>query len=139
MEWLYINRLTFCIATFFATIILIGKVHSIAIEYVYTNTSSGSSIVGMTDDEKAKAEIEVKNDNVFLDKYRGKHATKEQLRIAVRNSQNYKEASEEEITTAVDRIYTKLQTIDNEYLKWMELIIAIGFAYVGYMAPIWLL
>ena len=139
MEWLYINRLTFCITTFFLTIILVGKVHSIAIEFVYTNTSSGNSIVGMTDDEKAKAETEVKNDNVFLDKYRGKHVTKEQLKIAVKNSPNYKDASEEEITKSVDRIYTKLQTIDNEYLKWIELIVAIGFAYIGYMAPIWLL
>ena len=139
MEWLYINRLTICIATFFLTIILIGKVHSIAIEYVYTNTSAGSSIVGMTDDEKAKAEIEVKNDNVFLDKYRGKHATKEQLKIAIKNSPNYKEATEEEITKAVDRIYTKLQTIDNEYLQWMELILAIAFSYLAYMSPIWLL
>ena len=45
----------------------------------------------------------------------------------------------EEITKTVDRIYTKLQTIDNEYLKWLELIFAIAFAYLGYMAPIWLL
>ncbi len=139
MEWLYINRLTFCVVTFFLTIVLIGKIHSIAIEYVYTNTSAGSSIVGMTDDEKAKAEIEVKNDNVFLDKYRGKHATKEQLKIAIKNSPNYKEATEEEITKAVDRIYTKLQTIDNEYLQWMELILAIAFSYLAYMSPIWLL
>ena len=139
MEWLYINRLTFCIASFFITLFLIGRVHAIAIEFVYTNTSAGSSIVGMTDDEKIRAENEVKNDNVFLDKYRGKHVTKEQLKIAVKNSPNYKESTDEEINKAVDRIYTKLQTIDNEYLQWMELIVAIGFAYLGYMSPIWLL
>ena len=139
MEWLYINRIAFCILIFVLTIFIIGKVHTIAIEYVYTNTSAGSSIVGMTDEEKAKAEIEVKNDNVFLDKYRGKHTTKEQLKIAVKNSPNYIDATEEEITEAVDRIYTKLQTIDNEYLQWIELILAIGFAYLGYMSPIWLL
>ena len=93
----------------------------------------------MTDSEKAEAEIQVKNDNVFLDKYRGKKITKPQLEIAVKNSELYRDSSDEEITKTVDRIYTKLQTIDNEYLKWLELIFAIAFAYLGYMAPIWLL
>ena len=139
MEWLYINRITYAIVAFIVTILLIGKVHSIAIEYVYTNTSSGTSIVGMTDAEKEEAQIQVKNDNVFLDKYRGKKITKPQLEIAVRNSALYRESTDEEITKTVDRIYTKLQTIDNEYLQWIELILAIGFAYLGYMAPIWLL
>ena len=139
MEWLYINRITYAIVVFIATILLVGKIHSIAIEYVYTNTSAGSSIVGMTDAEKAEAEIQVKNDNVFLDKYRGKKITKPQLEIAVKNSELYRDSSDEEITKTVDRIYTKLQTIDNEYLKWLELIFAIAFAYLGYMAPIWLL
>ena len=139
MEWLYINRIVYSIVIFIITILLIGKVHSIAIDYVYTNTSAGTSIVGMTDSEKAEAEIQVKNDNVFLDKYRGKKITKPQLEIAVKNSELYKDSSDEEITKTVDRIYTKLQTIDNEYLKWLELIFAIAFAYLGYMAPIWLL
>ena len=139
MEWLYINRITYAIVVFIATILLVGKIHSIAIEYVYTNTSAGSSIVGMTDAEKAEAEIQVKNDNVFLDKYRGKKVTKAQLEIAVRNSEFYRDSSDEEITKTVNRIYTKLQAIDNEYLKWIELVLAIGFAYLGYMSPIWLL
>ena len=139
MEWLYINRIVYSIVIFIITILLIGKVHSIAIDYVYTNTSAGTSIVGMTDSEKAEAEIQVKNDNVFLDKYRGKKITKPQLEIAVKNSELYRDSSDEEITKTVDRIYTKLQTIDNEYLKWLELIFAIAFAYLGYMAPIWLL
>ena len=139
MEWLYINRLVYCIIVFLASIFLINRVHEIAIEFVYTDTSSGSSIVGMTDSEKEEAEKELKSDNVFLDKYRGKKVTKEQLRIAVKSSPDYSESTDEEIDEAVDRIYTKLQTIDNEYLQWIELILAIAFAYLGYMAPIWLL
>ena len=139
MEWLYINRITSCIVVFFVSLFLIGKIHSIAVDFVYTDTSSSSSIVGMTASEKSIAEQQLKSDNVFLDKYRGKKVTKEQLRIAVKNSPEYIDSTDEDIDEAVDRIYTKLQTIDNEYLQWIELILAIAFAYLGYMAPIWLL
>lgn len=139
MEWLYINRLVYCIVTFIVSIFLIARVHAIAVDYIYTDTSSASSIVGMTESEKAEAEKQLKSDNVFLDRYKGQKVTKESLKIAIKNSPDYRDATDEDIEEATGRIYTKLQTINNEYLQWLELILAIGFAYLGYMAPIWLL
>ena len=139
MEWLFINRIAMCIAVFVISIFTLGKIHDIAIDLVYTDTSANSSIIGMSESEEAAAKAELESDNVFLDKFRGKKATKAQLQIAVSSSPAYEDATEEEITEAVDRIYTKLQTIDNEYLAWFELILAIAFAYIGYMAPMWLL
>ena len=139
MEWLFINRIAMCIAIFVISIFTLGKIHDIAIDLVYTDTSANSSIIGMSEAEEAAAKAELESDNVFLDKYRGKKVTKAQLQIAVENSPAYVDATDEEITEAVDRIYTKLQTIDNEYLAWFELILAITFAYIGYMAPMWLL
>ena len=139
MEWLYINRITFCLLTFIATLLLSFKIHAIAIDYIYTDTSSSSSIVGMTESEKVAAEKQLQIDNKFLDKYKGKKITKDQLKISLKTSFEFKDASDDEIDEATDRIYTKLQTIGNEYLKWVELVLAIGFAYLGYMAPIWLL
>ena len=139
MEWLFINRIAMCVAVFIISLFTLNQIHKVAIELVYTDTSGNSSIVGMSAAEEEKVKAELKSDNVFLDKYRGKNITKNQLQIAVENSPAYAEATEEEIQEATDRIYTKLQTIDNEYLKWLELIIAIAFAYVGYMSPLWLL
>ena len=139
MEWLYVNRIVYCIGVFILSIFILNKIHSIAIEFVYTDITGTSSIVGMTESEIVAAEAQLKSDNVFLDKYRGKNITKQQLRIAIQNSTAYQDASEEEIDETTDRIYTKLQTIDNEYLQWIELVLSIGFAYLGYMAPIWLL
>ena len=139
MEWLFINRLMMCIIVFVISIFTFEKIHSISIELVYTDTSSNSSIIGMSESEEAKAKEELKSDNVFLDKYRGKKTTKEQLKIAIKNSSAYAEATDEEIEEATERIYKKLQIIDNEYLAWFELILAIAFAYIGYMAPMWLL
>ena len=139
MEWLYINRLALCIMTFIVSLFLIAKVHQIAILYVYEDTNSGSSIIGMSESEEMVAKEQLKSDNVFLDQYRGKHISKEQLRLAIKNSPAYVEETDEEIDEATNRIYTKLQAIDNEYLKAMELVLAIIFAYLGYMGPLWLL
>ena len=139
MEWLYINRITFCIVAFVLSLLLAVKVHAIAIDYIYTDTSSSSSIVGMTDSEKAEAQKQLTIDNKFLDKYKGKKITKEQLKLVIKNSSDFKDATDEDIDEATDRIYTKLQTIGNEYLKWIELVFALGISYLGYMSPIWLL
>ncbi len=136
MEWLFINRITMCLAVCIISLFTFEKIHNVAVDLVYTDTSSYSqSIIGMSDSEEQKAKAELESDNVFLDKYKGKKVTKSQLRIAVKNSAAYKEKDDTEIDKAVDRIYTKLQTIDNEYLKWLELVLALGFAYIGYMAP----
>ena len=139
MEWLFMNRIAMCIIVFAISIITLGKIHSVAVNLIYTDTSSNSSVIGMSDSEELKAKAELASDNVFLDKYKGKKVTKPQLRIAIANSPDYVEATETEIDKAVDRIYTKLQTINNEYLKWFELILGIAFAYIGYMSPMWLL
>lgn len=139
MEWLFINRITMCIAVFIISMLLFGKIHNIAKELVYTDTSANSSIIGMSEAEEAAAKEELKSDNVFLDKYKNKKVTKEQLKIAISSSSAYADATEDEINEATERIYKKLQTLNNEYLKWIELILAIAFAYMGYMAPMWLL
>ena len=139
MEWLFINRITMCIAVFIISIMLFGKIHSIAKELVYTDISANSSIIGMSETEEELAKEELKSDNVFLDKYKNKKVTKEQLKIAISNSTAYEDATEDEINEATDRIYTKLQTLNNEYLNVIEIILAIAFAYIGYMAPMWLL
>lgn len=139
MEWLFINRLAMCAIVFIVSLFTLEKIHHVAIELVYTDTSSYINVIGMSAADEAKAQAELKSDNVFLDQYRGKKVTKEQLRVAIAYSTAYREATDEEIAKATDRIYTKLQTINNEYLGWIELILAIAFAYIGYMVPIWLL
>ena len=97
MEWLFINRIAMCIAVFIISIFTLEQIHKVAIDLVYTDTSTGSSIVGMSESEEAIAKEQLKSDNVFLDKYRGKNTTKAQLKIAITNSAAYSDATEEEI------------------------------------------
>ena len=141
MEWLYINRITLAIVTCIASIILFAQLHVIAIDYVYTEPTTDYDIIGKLSEKDEKKAMEItKQDNVFLDKFRGKpNTTKEQIRMAVEYSEFYEDAKEEEITKAVDRIYEKLQIVNSEYMKWFELLLAFVFAVVAYMAPIGLL
>ena len=139
MEWLFINRIAMFAVVFVISMFTLARIHSIAIDLVYTDISAATSIVGATDAEKAKAQAELESDNVFLDKFREKKITKQQLQMEIERSPAYQDSTEDEILEATDRIYQKLQVIDNEYLQWFELILAITFAYIGYMSPMWLL
>ena len=141
MEWLYINRITLAIVTCIVSIILFAQLHVIAINYIYEEPTTDYDIIGgLSERDKEKAMKVTERDNIFLDKFRGKtNTTKEQIRVAVEKHDYYKEADEEEITKAVDRIYDKLKIINSEYMQWFELLLAFVFAVVAYMAPIGIL
>ena len=131
MEWMFLNRIVLSVAVFLISVFTIEKIHKISIDYIYTSTAQGSTIVGMSPEEVLGVEQVLKSDNVFLDRYKGKNITKPVLRVAIESSEDYKEATVEEIDEATERIYTKLQTINNEYFNALELLIAFSLAYVG--------
>ena len=81
-----------------------------------------------------------KQDNTFLDKFKGKVDTKEEdIRKAIDKSKYYVDAKDEEKEAATTRIYEKLKIVNSEYMKWFEFLLAFVFAIIGYMAPIWIL
>lgn len=141
MEWLYINRITIAIVTFVVSIILFAQLHQVAINYVYTEPTTDYDIIGGLSEKDEKKAMELtKQDNVFLDKFRGKiNVTEAQIKNAVASSKYYADSEDSEIETAVKRIYNKLQIVNSEYMKWFELLLAFVFALVGYMGPMGLL
>ncbi len=141
MEWLYINRITIAVVTFFASIILFAQLHQVAINYVYTEPTTDYDIIGGLSEKDEKKAMELtKQDNVYLDKFRGKiNVTEAQIKNAVASSKYYTDSEDSEIETATKRIYKKLQIVNSEYMKWFELLLAFVFALVGYMGPMGLL
>ena len=141
MEWVYVNRLTLAVATFIISLFMFMYLHQISINFVYTEpTTDYDLITGMNETQKKKAMELTKQDNTFLEKFKGKiKTTKADIEKEVRKSKYYTDATDKQIENAVDRIYEKLQTINSEYMKWFEFLIAFVFAIIGYMAPIWLL
>ena len=143
MEWLYVNRLTICIVTFFASIILFAQLHVVAINYVYTEPTTDYDIIGgLSEKDKKKAMEVTEMDNYFLDMFRGKlDTTTADVERAFRRSKYYEEdMTDEEITTIAKRIVEdKLSIINSEYMKWFEILLASVFALIGYVAPLGLL
>ncbi len=141
MPWLYINRITLTIVTFIVSIIIFTQLHAVAINYVYTEPTTDYDIMGgLSDKDEEKAMEVTRQDNIILDQFRGKiNTTQDQIRQAVEKLDYYEDADDDELDTAAERIYNKLQIVNSEYMQWFELLLACVFAVIGYMAPIWLL
>ena len=141
MEWVYVNRITLAIIVFIVSLLLFLSLHHISIKFVYEEPTTDYDLIGGMTDKQKKAAMELtEEDNTFLEKFKGKlKTTKKDIEKEVRKSKYYTEATDQEITVAVDRIYDKLQTINSEYMQWFEFLMAFVFAIAGFMAPIWLL
>ena len=143
LEWLYINRILLAIVVAIISLFVYTQLHRIAIDYIYktpTSTSEYDILGQMSDLDLKKATALTENDNYFIDMFKGKgKVTEEQVKSVLEVSDNYKEATEEEITTAATRITKKINEVNAEYLSWIEVLVTIVFGFIGYMAPIWLL
>ena len=141
IEWLYINRILLAIATFIISLILFQYLHKVAIDYVYTQPTSDYDILGeMSEADTKKAEELTKQDNYFINKFRGKLDTDiDDVKFALKYSTYYAEATDEEIETAAQRILTKVKTVNGEYMGWFELLLAVVFSLVAYISPVLLL
>ena len=141
MEWVYINRICIAIVTFVASIFVFMYLHQIAIDYVYTQPTSDYNLIGgMSSKDEKKAMELTKQDNIFIDMFRGKiDTTVEDVERALRVSKYYKDSKDEEITKDAKRIFDKIQVVNSEAFKWFELLLAIVFAITGYMSQIWIL
>ena len=140
MEWLYVNRLATALAAFVVSLFLMLQLHNAAINWIYTEPTTEYNLFSLTDNQRQTAMELTESDNQFLDMFRGKlDTTVEDIAEAMRDSEDYENADDDEIETASQRVFEKLQTINSETLQWFELLMALVFMIIGYMSPIWLL
>ena len=141
MEWVYVNRICIAIVTFCVSLLVFVQLHRVAIDYEYTNPTTDYNLMGgMNAKDEQKAIELTKQDNIFLDMFRGKLKTTEKdVERAIRNSKYYEESTDKEIQKATERIYGKIQVINSEYLQWFELLLAFVFGILGYMSQVWIL
>jgi len=141
MEWLYVNRITIAAVTLLISLFLFVQLHKIAVDWIYTEPTTEYNIMtGLTGNELVQAQKLTESDNKFLDMFKGNSQTKVQdIYKAMERSDDYKESKEEEIQKAAERVYDKLQKINKEVLGWFEVLLAVIFMVLAYMAPIWLM
>jgi hypothetical protein len=141
IEWLYVNRIVIAVATCFVSIFMFYQLHRISIQYIYEEPTSDYNILGqMSESDEKKAMKTTEKHNYFLNMFKGKtDTTKEQIKVAMRYSKYYADATDDEIETDAATIYTKLQTVNGEYFQWFEMLLSLVFAFLGYMSPVWIL
>lgn len=140
MEWVYVNRITLAIVTFVTAIIFTAQLHRIAINYVYTEPTTRTTVLGtLSEKDQKKAQELTEQDNFFINKFRGKlNTTEEEIQKAMIKSKYYTE-KDENLATDSKRILKKLNVVNSENMKWFEELIAIAVAVMAYNAPIWLM
>ena len=141
MEWVYVNRICIAIVTFCVSLLVFVQLHRVAIDYEYTQPTTDYNLMGgMSSKDEQKAIELTKQDNIFLDMFRGKLKTTEKdVETAIKNSKYYQDATDKEIKKATERIYGKIQVVNSEYLQWFELLLAFVFGILGYMSQEWIL
>lgn len=141
IEWVYINKIVITIVVFFVSLFTFNRLHKVAVDYMYTEPTTSYDIIGeMSESDEIKAMALTEQDNYFLDKFKGRqNVGLEEIKTALRNSDYYKDSTDDAIDEAAERILNKLNFINNEYMQWFEVLLAFAFAAVGYMTPTWLL
>lgn len=141
MEWVYVNRICIAIVTFCVSLLVFVQLHRVAIDYEYTQPTTDYNLMGgMSSKDEQKAIELTKQDNIFLDMFRGKLKTTEKdVERAIKNSKYYQDATDKEIKKSTERIYGKIQVVNSEYLQWFELLLAFVFGILGYMSQEWIL
>ena len=75
-----------------------------------------------------------------MKKYRNDSGvTVEMITKDLQKDEYYSTATDEEIADAADWIHGDLKTVQNEYMKWFEILISFGIAAIAYYGPIWML
>lgn len=144
MEWIYINRILLCVVTFIASILIIGQLHRITIQNVYTEPTTDYNIIGQMSEKDTKKAMEItESDNQYIRRYVGNtKVTQEDLEKDMRRgivNNDYVESNDEEIATAAARVLKKIKTVNSEKMQWFEILLAMVFAVIAYNVPIWML
>lgn len=140
METFYVNRIVLFVVVFMVSLFLFMQVHNVAVDYVYENVGTEYDLIGgMGKKEEQEAMARLESDNYFLDKFKGKKVTLEQIRAEIMFSEYYIDATDEELDEGAARIEGKLKVVNKEYLQWFEWLLAFLFSFAGYFAPKWML
>ncbi len=131
VEWLYINKLVMGALTAIGTFILILNVQNIDVQGVYTNIGDEFLSFGqLTDEQREASEFLNNHDKSIIDKHKGTNITKEEL-----SKELVDPSTGEPDLVAIDRIYEKIEIIDNAYFSFIDLVIVAIAGIIGYMLP----
>ena len=141
LEWFYINKLVVTFIAFIVGLLVFILGHKMTVNYIYTNPTSDYDLMGtMTESEEEEAILVTEQDNMFIREHLAEtELTQEAMEQYLAEDELYAGETEEVIQEDAARILEKIQTIQDAYLRWYELLIACIVGLVFYNGPNWLL
>lgn len=131
IEWLYVNKITAALGTFLVVLFLIVNLQFININSIYTSISDEFLSFGTLSEEQMKAANALNDaDKTLIEKYGSSVNSKEELASAVASDSSV-ELNEDDI----NRIYSKIESLDNVYFKAWHFLVAVVCAMIGYLVP----
>lgn len=135
IEWLYVNKLTAAVVAFIASLILLLNMQRIDVSAIYNRISEEFLSFGkLSAEQQAAAEAINRTDREYIEKYKNQNVTKEELA-----AQMVDPVTGEVDNTSVDRIYSKIESIKQSYLKFWQVFTALFIAWIAYMMPTFIL
>ncbi len=131
IEWLYVNKFAYALGGFVLTILLILNMNIITKNSAYSRLSNEFLSLGkLSEDDQQAAQELAEFDKGYIDKYKNKTVTKAELAESLTDK-----STGTVDTDAVDRIYDKIVTINDSYLKFWHVLIALLIAVIAYNIP----
>lgn len=141
-EWLYLRRYVLFISCFFISLAFALYLHASEKIRISAEIPRSSVVFGsLTPEEAAKNKQIAEQERIWINQMdRTDWSNMKYDQLADLVASNSKESlTQEDLKAAVSRITNKLNRLDHEYLKWWELLLALGIGYIGYSLPLWIL
>lgn len=131
IEWLYVNKITAAVVTFILALILMFNVTRIDVKATYNKISDEFLSFGqLTEQQEQVAQAINDRDKTYIDKYKNKNVTKEQLEMEFADPVTGKADADE-----VTRVYDKIQSVKNSYIKFWQVLTSFVLAFIAYYVP----
>lgn len=131
IEWLYVNKIVTCVVSFILALVLLLNMQHIDVSSIYTKISDEFLSFGtLSESQQVAAESLNESDNRYIEEYKDKNVTKEELA-----AQMVDPVTGEVDQEAVDRVYSKIEAVKNSYLKFWQVLTAMIIALIGYYMP----
>lgn len=131
IEWLYVNKITAAVVTFILALILMFNVTRIDVKATYNKISDEFLSFGQLTEQQEQAAHSINDrDKTYIDKYKNKNVTKEQLEMEFADPVTGKADADE-----VTRVYDKIQSVKNSYIKFWQVLTSFVLAFIAYYVP----
>lgn len=131
IEWFYVNKVLAAFITFILSLILMFNITRIDIKATYNKISDEFLSFGkLTEQQETSAKAINDRDKVYIDKYKNKKVSKEQIEMELTDPITGKADSNE-----VERVYNKIQDIKNSYIKFWQILTSVILAFIAYYVP----